>query len=108
MLGNGVKSEELGYRLLDIRNLDEGISLELLGIEILTSAELQGLLVKRVANGVVDLEPRLVDDVVECCSCKVTQENGLRIGSRFQSPKGVGYGMMPIVRETGCQRRDIQ
>ena len=74
------------YNLLDILHLPEGILLELSGVEVWTGAELQGLFAERVANGIVGMKVGLVDDIVQCGTCKITQENGLTVGCRLQSP----------------------
>ena len=77
--------EEFGNCLFDILHLSIGIFLKLLRIKVRTSTELQDLFTERVADGVVDLEVRLVDNIIQGSPCKVTQQDRLRIGLRLEA-----------------------
>ena len=97
----------MGDRLLDILHLSVGVFLELLGIEVRTRAELQDLLTEGVADGVVGMEVRLVDDVVQGCPREVTQQDGLSVCLWLETPQGIGDGTVLLVRETGGKRGDV-
>ena len=66
-------------------HLQEGIFLELLGIELRTGTELQCLFTEGVADGVVWMIVSLVDDIIQGGTGEVSQEDGLRVGRGLQS-----------------------
>ena len=95
------------HSLTDIRFLLLGISLETHTVKATTRTELQGLFAERLAQRVSKRCCRTVYQVVEGCSCKVTQQDRLRIGTCIQAVEQIAHGVMAIVLETGCYRRDV-
>ena len=96
------------HHLLQIESLQTGIGIELLGIKPGTGAELQGFLPEIGLHRLVHLVFAVrVDDVVQCCSGKVTQQGGLGVGSRLHQVEKIEQRMVTESREAGGDATDI-
>ena len=96
-----------GYRLTNILHLRFCLQTKGFGFEVRAAAVAQGLLAERPLQHLGGGDVGLVDNGIEGGSRKESQEDGLGVGTLFQSVDGIKQRMMSIAGEAGRQRRDV-
>ena len=98
---------QLPDSLHQVLPLAGGLLLETGGTEVGARRKLQGLFAEEASQRVGQPELSRVDDVVQSGTGKVSQEDGLGVGTGFQPFQRVKQGMMAVACEQSRHGRDI-